>query len=403
MGTKRQAVVLTSLILGAVLILSACGVSTSTRLGMGGAAATPGATPARSDRPDRVLITVDAVAFATTPPDWPSMPMTINGVTHPVLTLSDAALVRQLYATVFALPTLSPLQACTADAGPHYRLTFLQGTATLETVEAHREGCWPVTIASTRSLRQATRAFWEQLDHAIYLATPPLKPDRLAVAVAPDAGQAPQTTLITSAATAQQVYDAILALPMASGAQAAQSCYTESGPGPAERLVFFAGEDTASASVSDKCQTVEVTGGYQWRGGDFAMNDQFRSLLQAVLAGATFGPARPDHLAVWVTTAQTASPYVYVSDRQLMLALYSQVFSLAETKAQPGCPPLTDKLAGKGTSVTLTFIQWHLPLAQIDTYEGSCRYVQRFATVVTSQRLQATPAFWDLVHRASAR
>ncbi len=79
-----------------------------------------------------------------------------------------------------------------------------------------------------------------------------------------------------------------------------------------------------------------------------------------------------------------------------MLDLYAQVFKLPETAAQPDCPPESDKLAGKGTHTTLTFMQWDLPLVRIDTYEGSCSSVQLNET---GEWLQGNQAFWDLLHR----
>ena len=385
MVTKKQARFLTSLLLGAVMALSACGASTVP----GGIAGTPGAATARPDRPDHVRITSD-LPIAPSPGEAGTPP----AGTPPAVTLSDAALVRQLYATIYAMPALPQDRACTAELGPHYTLTFLQGTTTLAIVQANRDGCWPVTIAGETPAREATSAFWQQLDHAIITATPPLSPDRFAIPTAPQLGQAPQSALITSATTAQRVYDAILALPRTS---ASPNCSAE--PVPTYQIVFFAGDQPVPASVNDVCQTVEVDGGYQWRGGRFATNDQFRSMLQAVLAGATFAPAQADHLAVAVNTPQTVSPYVNVSDHQLILALYDQVFLLSKTEPQPGCPPTTEKLAGSYTFTAFAFTEWDLPLVQIDTYQGSCSYVQLSDT---GQRLQGTQTFWNLVNRVLA-
>src|SRR5262249_15388206 len=192
MRMKKQAIFLPSVLLGAVLVLSACGLRT-------GAGGTAGAAP------DSVRIELDPDA---TPPG-----------TNPVLTLRDAALVQRLYATIYALPPLSALpadQVCTSERGRHYTLTFRQGTIPLVTVQANRDGCRPVTIAGETAVRQGTSAFWQQLDQAIFTATPPLSPDRLAIALTPHAGQAPQSAQIPSAATARQFYEAILALPQAS-------------------------------------------------------------------------------------------------------------------------------------------------------------------------------------------
>jgi hypothetical protein len=166
---------------------------------------------------------------------------------------------------------------------------------------------------------------------------------------------------------------------------------------PTYQIVFFVGEQSVPATVNEVCRVVEVDGGYQWRGGRFAMSDQFQSMLQAVLDRANLAPARPDHLTVAVQTPQTESSPLTVSDHQLMLALYDQIFRLPETAAQPECPPNADKLAGRGMFVTLDFTQWNLPLVRIDTYQGRCSYVQ---LTTTDQRLQGDQAFWDLVKRA---
>jgi hypothetical protein len=374
-GTKKRATCLASIPLGAVLLLmlSGCGVSTGVRAG-GTAEATP-------TSPDSVRIEIDAPS--ATPPE-----------TKPAVTLTDAALVRQLYATIYALPALPDNLACTAERGPHYTLTFRQSTAPLVTVQANRDGCRPVTIVGATPARQATSGFWQQLDQAIFVATPPLRPDRLAIAFTPHAGQAPQSAQITTAAMVLQFYDAILALPLAS---AAHSCL--SAPVPTYQLVFFAGAQTVPAFVDDACHTITVEGGYQSRGGSFTMTVQFRSTLQSVLDSAALAPARPDQLVLSVVKDYTTSHQATVSDTQLMLALYDRVFTLPAIAPQPGCPPNADKLAHTGTYATLTFTQWKLQLVQIATYEGSCSFIQ---LSTTGQWLQADQAFWDLVHRALA-
>jgi hypothetical protein len=314
--------------------------------------------------------------------------------TKPAVTLTDAALVQHLYATIYALPALPDNLACTAERGPHYTLTFRQSTIALVTVQANRDGCHPVTIVGATPARQATSAFWQQLDQAIFVATPPLRPDRLAIALTSHAGQAPQSAQITSAARVLQFYDAILALPLAS---AANSCL--SAPAPTYQLVFFAGAQTAPASVDDGCRAITVEGGYQSRGGTFTMTDQFRSTLQSVLDSAAFALARPDQLALSVLKDYTTGSHVSVGDIELIQALYDRAFTLPAIASQPGCPSNADKLAHKGTYATLTFTQWELPLLQITTYEGSCSFVQ---VPTTGQWLQADQAFWDLVHRALA-
>src|SRR5579884_539374 len=63
-----------------------------------------------------------------------------------VVTLTAAKLVEQLYTTIYALPQMPDNQACPADRGPHYTLTFQQGAKTLVTAIAMRDGCLPVSI-----------------------------------------------------------------------------------------------------------------------------------------------------------------------------------------------------------------------------------------------------------------
>jgi hypothetical protein len=354
-------------------VMSACGAS----MGPGSTAHSQPPPSSDSASPDSVRIAIDA--GVDVPPGTP-----------PVVTLSDVALVRQLYASIYALPAQPANGSCMQVLGPHYTLTFRQGTAPLVTVQAEPFDC--VTIVGDTSVRQATKAFWQQLDQAIGTATPPLRPDRLAIAVTPPAGQtlpAPQSAQITSAATTQQLYDAILALPPAPLRARCPSVGT-----PTYQFVFFAGAQMAPACVYDTDQTVEIDGGYPWRGGVYTMNDQFRRLLRSLLAGAAFAPARPDQVALTMTNSGATSQ-LPVSDMPLLLALYERLFTLPVTASQPGCLP--EKGAGVGTR--FTFTQSNLLLVRIDTYEGSCRFVQE---ADTGQYLRADQAFWDLVHRALA-
>jgi hypothetical protein len=378
----RSARSLTSVLLGAqmalLLALSACGASTG-----------PGSTAhSQPPSPDNVRIEIAATA-------------PLPGGTFPVVTLSDAALVRQLYATIYALPTSGAAAGgCTRMAGPSYTLTFRQGTAPLVTVQADYSGCRTVTIVGATPVRQWTSAFGEQLQQAIVHATSPLRPTRLAIAVAPHATQtlaAPQSAEITTAAVAQQLYDAILALPLVSaGGEGCPSVAT-----PTDQFVFFAGEQMVPACVDDTSQTVIIDGGYQWRGGVFTLTDQFRSQLRSILAGAKFAPGRPDQFGLTVTKGHTSAE-APVSDTQLFLALYDRIFTLPVVASKgewpfPGCPPDADKVAGTGVWTRFTFTQWDLLLMRIDTYEGSCRFVQE---ADTGQGLKSDQAFWDLVHRA---
>jgi hypothetical protein len=368
--TRRPAKALPSPLLGALLVLlltlSACGASTA-----------PGSTAhSEPPSPDSVRIAIDA--GVDTRPGTP-----------PVVTLSDVALVRQLYKSISELPVQPANGSCAQMLRPHYTLTFRQGTAPLLTVQAEPFDC--VIIVGETSVRQATKAFWLQLDQLIGTAKTPLRPDRLAIAVTPPAGQtlaAPQSAQITSADTAQQLYDAILALPPAPLRARCPSVGT-----PTYQFVFVAGEQMVPACVYDTDQTVEIDGGYQWRGGTYTITDQFRRLLQSILAGAAFAPARPDQFALTKTDG-TSSP-APLNDTPQLLALYERLFTLPVTASQPACLP--DK--GAGVWTRFTFTQWNLLLVRIDTYEGSCRSVQESDT---GQLLLADQAFWALVDRTRA-
>lgn len=366
--SKMKVVVLSCLLVGMVVALNGCGaLSVAGRPAKGN----PG--------PDSVRIAIDAPSPVQTP-------------TQPVVTLADATLTRQLYATILALPDMPAERACTDERGPHYTLTFRQGAASLVSVQANRDGCRPVTIEGHLPERKGTDAFWKQLDQAIYAATPPANPDRLAIAYTPQAGQASQSALIVSAATARRLYEAILALPLATSWQ---DCL--GNPVPTYQLVFFAPNQAIPAIIYDSCQSVSLQGAYQSRGGTYAMNDGFKHILQSVLAEATFTRARPDQLSLTVEKVRATSYQTSIGDAQFMVSLYDKVFTLPSATPQQGCPPDADKIAGKGTFATFSFSQWSLPLLQVEVYEGSCTFAQLAST---GQWLQGDQEFWDLVHRA---
>lgn len=312
----------------------------------------------------------------------------------PVVTLTDTALVQQLYATIYALPAMPAQRACTDELGPHYTLTFSQSGNTLVMVLARRDGCRPVSIAGEAQDRQGTPAFWSQLDTAIYAAEPVAHPDALAIEHAPDPAQAPQTAQIISAETAQRLYNAILALTWLPQGSACQDTGI-----PAYQLVFQTANQTIPAIMHNDCNSINLEGAYQSRGGWYRLDDQFKQLFQQTIAGAAFAPASPDQLMLSVAGTSTSSQ-INVDDAQFMQRLYQKVFTLQPTQPQPDCPSEADKVAGTGKWYNLSFSQWSLPILQLDAYEGSCTAIT-FSS--TQQALQGDQEFWDMLHQAAGQ
>lgn len=337
--------------------------------------------PAPSGKPDKVQILIDA-------------PQPEPAQEKPVVTLTDSALAQRLYATIYALPQMPAQRACTDELGPHYTLTFSQSGKTLVTVLAMRDGCRPVSIAGESPDRQGTQAFWSQLDTAIYVASPPANPDALAIEHALPSNQTPQTAQITSAETAQRLYNAIIALKWLPQGSAC----TDTGI-PEYQLVFQAANQTIPAIMHNTCNSIDLEGAFHTRGGWYAMTDQFKQLFQQTIAGATFAPASPDQLMLSVQGASTSSQ-AKVEDRQLMQHLYQKVFTLQPTQPQQNCPSGADKVAGIGKWYNLSFSQWSLPILQIGAYEGSCTSI---TFSLTQQALQGDQEFWDLVHQAAGQ
>ncbi len=347
---------------------------------LGGCGQSAGTQPRAGGQPDSVRIELDLVGPKPA---------------KPTVTLTVASLVQQLYTTIYTLPALPEQRSCTAEAGPHYTLTFSQGSQTVVTVHAAREGCSPVTITGETRDRRGTAEFWTQLDLAIYQGTPPAKPDLLAIAHTPDPEQAPQTARITSAETAQRLYNAILALPLLPDGY---QCPT---PGiPTYTLVFHTTQQDIPALIDPTCKTITLDGAHQTRGGTYTLSDQFNQLLAEIAARATFAPAQPDQLALTIRTASTTSHQTIVANTAFIQQLYHKAFALHPTTPQPDCPSGADKVAGKGTWYTFAFSQWSLPLLNVEAYEGSCLYVNLSST---SQLVQGDQTFWALVHQAASQ
>lgn len=371
---KRIPTLLPALLMAFLVGLSGCGMN----------ARSQAADPGPGGSPDSVRIN-----FGT--------PVLDVAQSKHVVTLNVITQVHHLYATIFALPPMPQNIACTADGGFPYTLTFQQGTKTLATVVAARNGCRPVSITGEPTDRQSTADFWSQLDQAIYQATPVARPEQLALLHTLRLDQPPQTAQITSVETVQRLYDAVLALSLA---PRNGNCSPESLH---EYQLVFHTADQAIPSVIDKtCNTISLEGNYQSRSGTFVMNDQFKQLFEQTLAVAHFAPARPDLLTLDFQPENGISRQGTIADAGLRQQLYTKIFTLPTGKAQPNCPSGEDKVNGKGKWYTFGFTQWGLPVLEpVDVYEGSCTLVSLDAGkgMGVGQILQGDGAFWDLVHR----
>ena len=351
-----------ALLLGLLLAwLSGCGTASG-----------PGNAP--SGKPDRVSIQIDEVTG-----------------TKQVVTLTVAGLVQQLYATMYALPQMPDNQPCPANLGPHYTLTFSQGGKTLVTVIAMRDGCGPVSIKGETRDRQATADFWAQLDQAIYHASTPASVQWLAVMRMPQTGQPPLTARISSATTAQRLYNAILALPLTSLNKGNLEGV------PEYQLVFHAADQEIPSVIDTQHNLISLNGNVHSRTGIYTLNDQFKRLLEETLAGATFAPARPDAATLTIQKRDVTSAHS-MKDMAFLQQFYTKFTTLQPAAPPQGCPSEADKVAGKGTFYDFRFSQWSLPILQAEVYEGSCKLIENTST---GQYYQGDQEFWNIVHRAA--
>jgi hypothetical protein len=348
------------LLVGLLACLSGCGTNSGT-----------GNVP--QGKPDSVSIQIDEV---------------IGG--KKVVTLSVASMAQQLYTTIYALPQLPENQPCTADFGPHYTLTFNQGGKPLVTVIAMRYGCKPVSITGESQDRQASSNFWAQLDQAIYHASPSASVQWLAVMRAPQTGQWPLTTRITSTGTAQRLYNAIQAQPLTSP----NIGYLQGSP--TYQLIFHTDTQEIPSAIDTQRNLISLNGNLQSRTGLYSMNDQFKLLLNETLAGATFAPAHPDAASLSIQKSDLSSEQV-LKNMTFIEQFYAKFNTLQSAQAPQDCPSGADKVAGKGTLYNFLFSQWSLPVLQVEVYEGSCKLIQNTST---GQSYQGDQEFWNFVHRA---
>lgn len=361
-----------------LIVASGCGTNSSTPSTGGGNAA--------EDGPDRVKIEINTVGLKPG---------------KSIVTLDDASLAEQLYATVFDLQPMPGNQICTEEMGPSYVLTFLQGGKELTVVTAERYGCKPISIAGDALKRQSTDAFWKQLDQAISKATPSARPDRLSILHTVKLNQAPATAQINSEETARRLYNAILELSLVS---LEKNCSGESliaEPRYQYQLVFHTTDQTIASALDYKCNTISLGSELKTTGGTYEMNDQFKKLFEETVKAAKFAPAQPDQLSLSLTQGGTSS-HSTITNASLRQQLYTKVFKLSPVKDMPSCSSDDDKVSGKGKWYSFTFTQWDLPVLELQAYEGSnCMYASLTNEGTGNQPLQTDEEFWNLVHRST--
>lgn len=373
MHNKNIRAFLPILALAMLLIgLSGCGTNASA---LGSAAETP---TVPGNAPDRVQITLGNVVQPNTPS----------------LTLTDTSLAQQLYTTALALPHAPTNLVCTDELGQSYTLIFLHGAKTLTMMVAQRYSCQIVTTKGSQQQQQATPDFWKLVDQAVFAATPAAQPQWLAILHTLQGNQPPLTARITSTTTTRQLYQAILALPLASpkkGCNSSASAYS---------LLFHTANLALPVSIDDGCNTVNLNGQWRARGGSFMMTDAFKTLLTQTLNGASYAPAQPDQLSLNLQPGNSTSSQRTITNVSLIQQLYRKAFALpAQTQPYPSaCTSGEDKVKGTGEGYTFNFSQWGLPLLYLFAHEGSC-------TMVTlgdsNQPVQGDSEFWKLVHQAA--
>lgn len=334
-------------------------------------------------KPDHVQIVIDSFGL-----DQQKSPVT----------LTVASIVQQLYTTIYALPQMPEQVACTAEGGPSYTLTFYEGSKKLVTVLAEDEGCRQISLSGEQHVRTAmnNKDFWDQLNNAIYAATPAAQVDWLALIPAPSHTQPPQIAQIASATTAQQLYNAIVTLTPVTQ----NNAYLNGTPD--YQLAFHTSDQPIAAALDLKQQLVSLGGQFHSRGGVYRMNEQFKQLFTKTLASVTFTRAQPDSLSLSLSTNQTGSMSP-IRDTHLIQQLYTRIFTFPTAQPPPDNCLANDKVAGKQKLYELAFLQWNLKVLSVSAYEGSCTSVTRDFDTGQSQYLQADQQFWTLLHQAAGQ
>src|SRR5207244_13212347 len=110
------------------------------------------------------------------------------------------------------MPPKPEFQICTKQGGPSFEFTFLDGEQEILTARGDMSGCGTVTLHD-KDRRQPTRAFWSEINEAIYAAEAkvtfgPLTIERVATGDQPAA-----KAVLADPIKIRQLYDTISALP----------------------------------------------------------------------------------------------------------------------------------------------------------------------------------------------
>jgi hypothetical protein len=359
---------------GLIVLISGCGTNS---------AAVGGPNPPAT-KPEKVDIEIDMHGP--------------HGTKKPVVTVTNAATVKQLFDTISGLPLMPKDIACTMELGPEYNLTFYADGKTLPVVNAQRYGCRQVTIHGEKQERTASAPeFWNELDLAILKGTPAARVQQLAVLHTLQNNKPGQSELITSAETAQKLYDAILKLPLVPANQ--NTCST-SYAFMEYQMAFLAAHQTITAIPDLHCHQIQLgtPTDFKSRNGLFQMDSQFEHLLRATFDQGTFATVHPDQLTIAVQDYKGTSSQTLVTDTALMQKLFEKVWTLPSAKQSENCPSENDKIAQKGQFYQLKFSQWNLPILDASAFKGDCTSTWSTSTMYF---FQGDTTFWDLVQKAA--
>jgi len=301
------------------------------------------------------------------------------------VTIDLADVAAELFHAATALPQAPKQQICDAIAGPRYDMVFLDGETTVIVARADRGGCPSVTLGAD-DVRQADQAFFHLLERDIADATPPVQPDRLMAVSFLQAARPAMAAAIPSSEKAQQLYDAIRALP-----SLPENTQCTMVRVPRYELVFFVGEKLIHATAQrNGCSTVQLV-----PGSPHQANDAFWQLLADALANAASEQAHPYELDLKTEPApgdpSTTAKAVTIQHDAIVQRLYDATYAL------PPLPPDRTCIATVGTRYGLSFsAPEQIELLSVIADKGGCGTVSFGDGDV---RL-ASQSYWDLVHLA---